>query len=365
MNNENKNMNTNNQPTEYYQNADDLGARGTQPSQNANYASGGGNMNYPPQQPVSSEASADDDRAQKERYWAARKVSQRKKRIRVISIIFAVIAILCITGVRTCIVKPAAKYHKAVSYAKEGNYVEAYPIFMELGDYKDSQDKVKEIKLYYKNQALHVAHIGDVIWFGSYEQDGDRQNNTEDLEWIVLDKKGNKLLVLSKYGIDYRPNEKVGSEDQFDRVWANCYWRQWLNNDFYNQAFDSNEKEKIATVNIYPGSGIRPGDSGNGVAKQSAMTEDKIFLLDVDEIVAYFPNAKDRLCKPTEYAKQQGVQSDHPTDFQTMPAECFWWTRTNCNTGSRFFGVDYFGNIHGVNGGNCPAMRPAMWIEIS
>lgn len=301
----------------------------------------------------------------KRQYWDNYRKEQAAGRRKRLARFFAVIGILAAALFWSNVLKPELQYRKALSYEKEGNCVKAFAILKDLGDYRGSQDRLNEMKPYYKTNAFRVAEIGDSVYFGTYEQDGNNSNGTEDMEWIVLDKKGNKLLIFSRYGIDCQPNQRVGSEDQFNRVWADCYWRQWLNRDFYNMAFDGNEQEKIATVNIYPGSGMRPGDSGNGVAKQSAMTQDKVFLLDVDEIVKYFEDAKDRTCKPTEFAKQQGVQSDHPANFQTMPEECFWWTRTNCNTGSRFFGVDYYGNIHGVNGSTVPAMRPAMWVEIS
>ena len=54
---------------------------------------------------------------------------------------------------------------------------------------------------YYK-LLLSNASVGSTVFFGSYEQDNDTANGKEDIEWIVLAKEGNKLLVISKYALD-------------------------------------------------------------------------------------------------------------------------------------------------------------------
>ena len=44
--------------------------------------------------------------------------------------------------------------------------------------------------------------VGDVIVFGSYEQDNQLDNGKEPLEWIVLDVQDGKAMLLTKYCID-------------------------------------------------------------------------------------------------------------------------------------------------------------------
>ena len=41
--------------------------------------------------------------------------------------------------------------------------------------------------------------VGDTYKFGSYEQDNKTSNGKEEIEWIVLDKDGISLLLISKY----------------------------------------------------------------------------------------------------------------------------------------------------------------------
>ena len=47
--------------------------------------------------------------------------------------------------------------------------------------------------------------VGDIISYGSYEQDADESNGKEPIEWLVLDVDGDKALMISKYGLDAKP----------------------------------------------------------------------------------------------------------------------------------------------------------------
>ena len=49
---------------------------------------------------------------------------------------------------------------------------------------------------------LAQAGVGDSIVFGAYEQDDDESNGKEPIEWLVLEKKNNRLLVISRYALD-------------------------------------------------------------------------------------------------------------------------------------------------------------------
>lgn len=42
--------------------------------------------------------------------------------------------------------------------------------------------------------------VGDTVYFGKYEQDGNKENGKEKIEWKVLSKKGKKALLISKDG---------------------------------------------------------------------------------------------------------------------------------------------------------------------
>ena len=77
--------------------------------------------------------------------------------------------------------------------------------------------------------------------FGSYEQNNIRSDGAEPIEWIVLDVKSDRILLLSQYALDseryhYR-KESVS--------WDTCSVRDWLNTTFYEEAFTCSEQRII------------------------------------------------------------------------------------------------------------------------
>ena len=89
--------------------------------------------------------------------------------------------------------------------------------------------------------------IGDVITFGKYEQDNKTSNGKEDIEWIILDRQGDKVLLISRMALDQQPyNTKKA-----DVTWETCSLRKWLNGSFYESAFD--EEDIITLRTIYCG----------------------------------------------------------------------------------------------------------------
>ena len=177
------------------------------------------------------------------------------------------------------------------------------------------------------------AKQGDIITFGTYEQDNDTENGPEPISWIVLQKTGSELLVMSKYGLDVQPFNTSGGRVR----WDDCSLREWLNNDFYNTAFTDTEKKKIKKKTVK--NGANPFYSSSSAGKD---TKDKVFLLSIDEAVnASYGFATDRTeyddlrkCAPTEYAISKGGKL---TEYTTPdgPFTGLWWLRT---VGS----VDYY-----------------------
>ena len=57
-------------------------------------------------------------------------------------------------------------------------------------------------KLKAELKAARAADVGDIITFGSYEQDNNTLNGKENIEWLVLAKEDDRILVTSKYALD-------------------------------------------------------------------------------------------------------------------------------------------------------------------
>lgn len=97
-----------------------------------------------------------------------------------------------------------------------------------------------------KITSIEKAEIGDYIEFGKYEQDGIAENGAEDIEWLVLDKKDGKLLVISKYALfqaQYNKNYEAG-------YWHTCTLSKYLNDDFRWDSFMKYEKNVMSLSSV-------------------------------------------------------------------------------------------------------------------
>lgn len=203
---------------------------------------------------------------------------------------------------------------------------------------------------------IKTANVGDIIVFGTYEQDNDTTNGKEDIEWLVLAKKGNRILVISDKALDCHPY----NSSYTDVTWENCTLRKWLNNDFINAAFSDDENAMIPTVTVSADKNPEyDTDPGNA-------TKDKVFLLSIVEAEKYFASDEARECILTEYAISNGAwTSDSYTEGGK--ATYLWWLRSpgyyQIYAADVLIGGDVYEDGYGVNHGD-RAVRPAMWITI-
>ena len=316
---------------------------------------------------------------------AARQVAveKAKKKAKKIAIIAAPIVCVCIVFVivLTTVIIPKQKCNKALDMIESGDYEAGYAILEELGEneaiqsnkydraiklidsvdyqaacallagltYKDSAEKLQSIK----PLLLAKAKPGDTVFFGAYEQDNNTSNGKEDVEWLVLEVKDGKALVVSKYALDC----KQYNTSNTDVTWETCTLRKWLNNDFINAAFSSYEKAMIPTVTVSadenPDYSANPGNA----------TQDQGFLLSITEANKYFNSAGARQCEPTDYAVANGA-------WESVDGNCGWWLRSPGVTQYSAHSAAYVHNSGGVYESGCDvdigtsAVRPAMWISI-
>ena len=193
-----------------------------------------------------------------------------------------------------------------------------------------------------------TVSVGDIITFGRYEQDNNIINGKEDIEWIVLAKEDNRILIISKYALDCRPynNEWV------DVTWGSCTLRKWLNDSFYNNAFNSTEKARIRQTKL-------KNDGGND-------TEDRVFLLSISEAESYFNSNGARMCAPTDYAISHGITTSDSWTNGGRSA-CFWWLRSRASfsLNCAYIGCGGSVNCNGIRVDNdIVGIRPAMWINL-
>lgn len=291
-------------------------------------------------------------RKAEERYIAAEK--RRKKRKKQYAIGSAIIgACLIFAIVLFTVIIPNNRYNKAVALIDEGSVVEAYEALRALDGYKDSTDKANSIYVKYKIEKIKAAKAGDYVVFGTYEQDNDTSNGKEDIEWLVLEVKDGKALVISKYALDCKPY----NTSYTDTTWETCTLRKWLNNDFINTAFFGDEKAMIPTVTV-------PADENPEYsANPGNATQDQVFLLSITEANKYFNSNGARQCEPTDYAVANGAW-----EFDRDSGNCDWWLRSHGSSQRAAAFVRSDGGVH--NGGyrvdeDICAVRPALWVNLS
>ena len=159
-----------------------------------------------------------------------------------------------------------------------------------------------------KNADVGKASVGDIIKFGSYEQDGNISNGAEPIEWEILSKENGRALLISKYVLDRQWYDTEGG----DVTWETCSLREWMNSVFLNSAFDKSEKLQISEVEL-----DNP-DNPNYGTKGGNSTKDRVFALSVDEITKYYSfdywnteyktgYSDDLIIEATPYAESKGV----------------------------------------------------------
>lgn len=158
------------------------------------------------------------------------------------------------------------------------------------------------------------AEVGDIVYFGEYRQSTSSPDK-EKIAWLVLDKESDRMLLISKYGLDCQPFH----DKEEPCTWDNSYIRRWLNDDFINNAFNDQEQEKILTTAVKADKNpdFRFVDVGID-------TDDRIFLLSIYEAGIYFDSKEKAQVFPTEYAIFNGAGDDD--DIAGKPG--WWWLRT-------------------------------------
>lgn len=276
---------------------------------------------------------------------------QKKKNKKIATIVTPVAVILvAVIVVFITVIQPMMQYNAAVALMKNGKYKEAIAAFETMGEYKDSTEKADACYLASmgeKNYNLWKnTEIGDNFTFGNYHGE---------TEWLVLDKQGTQLLVISKNAVDCKPY----NEEDVDITWENCSLRRWLNNDFINEAFDTEEQKMIVTTKISTSDDSEYGTKGGND------TEDKIFLLSIEEAEKYFTTDEQRICKEGNFAyKQSNSGSEH--------TYAIWYLRTPAIE-QNYVDIIYKDGSIITDGlaGFCKinhlyiGVRPAMWIDLS
>ena len=179
----------------------------------------------------------------------------------------------------------------------------------------------------------------DTITFGLDE-------NSNPIEWLVLEKNNNKALLLSKFVLLSKGYHNEGDGTETDIIWSDSDIRKYLNSELINSIFSKKEQGLILTTDVINNDNVEYGTKGGN------STKDKLFLLSIDEFNKYFKSEKQ--------AKTTFSDGDtHSGDSDV------WWLRSPGGRQSSAATVR-FGFLD-TSGGSVNSVyntvRPAMWVK--
>lgn len=179
----------------------------------------------------------------------------------------------------------------------------------------------------------------ETVIFGEFEQDGKLENGQEPLEWIILERTADEVVMATKYGV-FAKDYYIGSTKKGAVVsWDDSSLRKWVRNTFYKKTFSDEQKKYIIDQEFT--------DEVTG-----KKLKDHVSLLTVEEAQKYFPSNKARLLEETEYANLSKAYKN------TFTQSGWWWLRDmGEKEGSAAF-VNSFGAI--ITGGNYACYEHAL-----
>lgn len=150
--------------------------------------------------------------------------------------------------------------------------------------YEEDDFYIQYDEEYYSGPAdCHIvnARIKEYVTLGAYEQDDNESTGKEPIEWLVLTQDNEKMLVVSKYCLDYM---RYPDDWTSNISWEKSSLRSYLNSDFINNTFSAEEQQNII---LTQNSNVASEDYYSTV--DGNLTQDRVFLLSIDEVQKYLP----------------------------------------------------------------------------
>ena len=172
----------------------------------------------------------------------------------------------------------------------------------------------------YEKSDIADAQVGQIVSFGHYEQNGIETDGAEPIFWIVTNRSGDTLTLMSLYCLDVVPY----SLEAADTTWENSYVREFLNNEFFSSAFSSEEQIIILDSTVINDDNIMHGTPGGN------NTVDKVYIMSLEEAMAYYGIEEpmetfyDHIyAQASVYAAGKGVWLEIADSNR-----CWWWLRS-------------------------------------
>ena len=333
------------------------------------------------------------------------KKARKKDLIAKISMI-ACAAIIALTLIVWAIIQflvPAIRYSYALNRIEKGEYDKGYAILEDLGDYKNAPEEIKKSKynraLAHENagefitavdlydqatgyadaylrcytlcqdltiqEQLSVLGVGSTVLMGTMAQSINSETGkmeTSQIEWIILDKVGDEVLLVSKNVISATYYE--------GEVWSKSTLCTLLNapdTSFYTSVFNRVTERPYIVPKTISTSYV----DANGVAQIDIALENYVFLLGAGEAQKYFASNEERCAVATDFAKSITANDGNKKLHINEGNKCapYWLRNTNPDGTTQYVGAAGAIYEEGRDGteatGDLFGLRPAMWVKVN
>ena len=204
---------------------------------------------------------------------------------------------------------------------------------------------------------------GDVVIMGSYAHEHKEYGGYPycPIQWLVLERQGEKALLLSLYNVDVQAYFKQGymeGEALPESVsWEDSTLRNWLNESFMLSAFFKTERDCIMKVETRTQGNTLQRTNGTGD------TQDFLFLLSEEEVNRYLDTEDKRITYtvPKDEPEYGLLELESSKDYYGS-----WWLRTSGYNKKNAAYVRRTGEVssEGSYVESLHAVRPAMWVDL-
>lgn len=149
----------------------------------------------------------------------------------------------------------------------------------------------------------------------------------EPITWNILNNSNGTTLIVADKILDSQEWHHIAPPFNqykgFEQTYENSYVRSFLNDAFYNTAFDSASQQLIQVTTVANG---EDSTKSSGNPNICADTKDRVFLLSYQEANAYIQDQTARKRKVTAYAVSQGAD-------RGIQSFGYWWMRSVTSIG--------------------------------
>lgn len=201
------------------------------------------------------------------------------------------------------------------------------------------------------------------------------QFKVEPIRWRILSEEDGVAFLICDTAIDAVTFDPINLND-----YDTSPMRTWLNNDFYNIAFDAEQKEKILTTEVDNSAKStnpfgKPNFFENGVNYGATdNTFDKVFLLSVEEVTNpnygfvndHTTGDRARVRDASEYAMARGIYFNRNCHYSESDygRAIYWWLRSPVASSAEMRVING-GSLYGTNTKtNMVGVVPAIKIQL-